>query len=114
MNPTLKERVRSIRLQADMSEGFCAGAVNHASYLVNMSPSTTIDLQIPEEIWRGESVDYSILQIFGCLAYSLVDNQKRINWSSSLRSVSSSSSPKVSRVSDFRIPRKRAPLPAEM
>jgi len=49
------------RLHADMSEGFWAEAVNHASYLVNMSPSTTIDLQIPEEIWRGEFVDYSTL-----------------------------------------------------
>jgi len=51
--------------------------VNHASYLVNMSPLTAIDLQIPEEIWRGESVDYSTLRIFGCPAYSLVDSQKR-------------------------------------
>ena len=50
MNRTLTERARSIRLQADMSEGFWAEAVNHASYLVNRSPSTTIDLQIPEEI----------------------------------------------------------------
>jgi len=60
-----------------MSEGFWAEAVNHASYLVNMSPSTVIDLQISEEIWRGESVDYSTLQIFCCPAYSLVDCQKK-------------------------------------
>jgi len=39
MNQTLKERARSIRLQANMLEGFWAEAVNHASYLVNMSPS---------------------------------------------------------------------------
>ena len=42
---------RSIRLQVDMSEGFRAEAVNHASYVVNMSLSTIIDLQIPKEIW---------------------------------------------------------------
>jgi len=77
MNWTLIERARSIRLQLDMVEGFWAEAVNHASYLVNMSPSTVIDLQIPDEIWRGESVDYSTLQIFGCPVYSLVDSQKR-------------------------------------
>jgi len=58
MNQTLIECARSIRLQADMSVGFWAEAVNHASYLVNMSPSTAIDLQIPEEIWREVSVDY--------------------------------------------------------
>ena len=77
MNWTLTERACSIRLQADMSEGFWAEAVNHTSYLVNMSPSIAIDLQIPEVIWRGESVDYSTLQIFCCLAYNLVDSQKK-------------------------------------
>ena len=50
MNWTLTERACSIRLQADMSEEFSVEAVNHASYLVSMSPSTAIDLQIPEEI----------------------------------------------------------------
>jgi len=47
MNQTLTECARSIRFQADMLEGFWAKAVNHASYLVNISPSTAIDLQIP-------------------------------------------------------------------
>jgi len=51
MNQILAERACSIRLQADMSKGFWAEAVNHASYLVNMSPLTYIDFQIPEEIW---------------------------------------------------------------
>ena len=50
MNRTLTERARTIKLQADMSEGLWAEAVNHVSYLVNMSPSITIDLQIPEDI----------------------------------------------------------------
>ena len=51
--------------------------MNHASYLVNMSPLTAIILQIPEEIWRGESVYYSTLQFFGCPTYCMVDNQKK-------------------------------------
>ena len=61
MNQILTEHARSIRLHADMSEGFWAEAVNHASYLVNMSPSIAINLQIPEKVWQGESVDYSTL-----------------------------------------------------
>ena len=48
MNQTVRERDYSIRLQADVSEG--AEAVNHASYLVNISPLIAIDLQTPEEI----------------------------------------------------------------
>jgi len=66
MNQTLKERARSIRLQADMSEGFSAETANHVSYLVNRSPSTGVDLQMPEEIWQGKSMDYSTLRIFSC------------------------------------------------
>jgi len=50
INGILSECARSIWLQADMSEGFWAETVNHASYLVNRSPSTVVDLQIPEEI----------------------------------------------------------------
>ena len=114
MNRILTECTRSIRLQADMSEGFLGETVNHAIYLVNMSPSTAIDLQIPEEIWRGVSVDYSTLRIFSCSAYSFVDSQKKNKLESKSKKLSSSGSPKESRVSDFGIPRKGAPLPTEM
>ena len=64
MNQTFTERVRSMRLQANMSEGFWAEAMSHACYLVNMSLSTAVDLQIPEEISRGESMD---IQPYGFL-----------------------------------------------
>src|SRR3954466_14186058 len=60
-----------------MQEGLWAEAVNHAAYLINRSPSIAIDLQTPEEIWRGEAVDYSTLRIFGRPAYSLVDSHKK-------------------------------------
>ena len=50
MNQILTERARSIRLWADMSEGFWAEAVNHVNYLINMSLSLTIDLQSSKEI----------------------------------------------------------------
>ena len=53
MNQTLTKRACSIRLHAGMLEGFWAEVVSHACYLANMSPSTAIDLQISEEIWRG-------------------------------------------------------------
>jgi len=59
-----------------MSEGFWAEAVGHACYLVNRPTFTAVNIQILEEIWRGESVNYSILRIFGYLMYNLVDSQK--------------------------------------
>jgi len=61
MNWTLIERARSIRLHVDMSEVFWEEVVSHSSYLVNKLSFIDVDLQIPEEIRKGESVDYSIL-----------------------------------------------------
>ena len=94
MNRILTECACNIILQADISEGFWAEAVNHASYPVNMSPSTAIDLQIPEKIWREESVDYPTLRIFSCSAYSFVDSQKKNKLESKSKKLSSSGSPK--------------------
>ena len=51
-------------------------AVLTACYLVNRSPHTSIDFQIPEEVWSGNPVDYSILRIFGCLVFAHVNNEK--------------------------------------
>ncbi|VVA33335.1 PREDICTED: Retrovirus-related Pol poly from [Prunus dulcis] len=49
MNRTLMECERSMRIYADLSEAFWAEAVNHASYLVNMSPSKSLDFKCAEE-----------------------------------------------------------------
>jgi len=56
---------------------FWAKAINVTCYVVNLAPSITINLKIPEEEWLGEKVNYSRLKIFGCLAYALVDGSKR-------------------------------------
>ena len=50
VNQILTEHASSIILQVDIAEGFWTETVNHASYLVNRSPSTASNLQIPEEI----------------------------------------------------------------
>jgi len=50
--------------------------VSDACYLVSRSISTAINLHIPDEIWPGESVDYSTLWIFGYPVYSMADSQK--------------------------------------
>jgi len=43
---------------------------------VNRSPNTSIDFQIPEEVWSGYSVEYSVLRIFGCLVFAHVNDGK--------------------------------------
>ncbi|GKV29673.1 hypothetical protein SLEP1_g59547 [Rubroshorea leprosula] len=76
MNRTLLERARCMLSNARLSKDFWAEAVNHASYLVNRSPSTAIRLKTPEELWLGSPADYSQLRIFGCPVYAHVRDGK--------------------------------------
>ena len=55
---------------------FWAEAINIACYLVNISPSTTINCKTLEEMWSGSRINYSILCVFGCLAYTHVNKGK--------------------------------------
>jgi len=57
-------------------KAFCTEAVSTACNLVNQSPHTSIDFQIPEEVWSGNPVDYSMLRIFGCPVFSHVNDGK--------------------------------------
>lgn len=61
MNRTLIERDRCIRIHASLPESFWAEAVNHASYLVNRSPSRYLDYKCAEEVWFNKSVDYILI-----------------------------------------------------
>jgi len=49
---------------------------NTACYLINHSPSTTIDCKTPYEVWFGTPADYSFLKTFSCPAYCHVNDGK--------------------------------------
>jgi hypothetical protein len=72
MNKTLLERARSMLSNAKLQQELWAEAVSTTCYLVNRSPSTTIECKIPEEVWTGHPCDYSNLKVFGCEAYALI------------------------------------------
>ena len=77
MNRTLMERAKSMISNANLQKELWAEAVSTTCYLVNRSPSVAIDCKIPEEVWTGQSCDYSHLRIFGCDAYSLIPKNQR-------------------------------------
>eukprot|EP00253_Pinus_taeda_P021000 PITA_21000 len=77
MNQNLMERSRSMISNANLQKELWAEAVSTACYLVNKSHSVVIDCKIPEEVWTGQSCDYSHLRIFGCDAYSLIPKNQR-------------------------------------
>ncbi|GJX92245.1 retrotransposon protein, putative, ty1-copia subclass [Tanacetum coccineum] len=47
-----------------------------AAYLINRSPSTTIEKKTLMEMWSGHPSDYGVLRIFSCVAYSHVKQGK--------------------------------------
>ena len=69
MNRTLAEKARCMRLNARLPKVFWVETVNTISFIINRSPSSTIDFKIPKEVWLGRPIDYSSLKIFGCPAY---------------------------------------------
>nr|GEW86344.1 retrovirus-related Pol polyprotein from transposon TNT 1-94 [Tanacetum cinerariifolium] len=49
--------------------GLAEQATCTAAYLINTSPSTSIEKKTPMEMWLGHSSDYGMLRIFGCVLY---------------------------------------------
>ena len=77
MNRTLLERTRAMLRTARLPKSFWAEAVKTASYVINRSPSTAIDLRTPMEMWNGKPVNYSSLHVFGCPVYVMYKSQER-------------------------------------
>ena len=65
-----------MRLYVSLPKEFWVEVVNTVSYLVNRSPSTTIDFKTPQEVWYDTSFDYSSLRIFDCPTYAHVNDGK--------------------------------------
>ncbi|GKA22944.1 retrotransposon protein, putative, ty1-copia subclass, partial [Tanacetum coccineum] len=40
------------------------------AYLINRSPSTSLEKKTPMDLWSGHPANYEMLRIFGCVAYS--------------------------------------------
>ena len=46
-------------------------------YINNRSSHVVLDEKTPEEVFTGEKLDISHIQIFGCLAYIHIPKEKR-------------------------------------
>ncbi|KAK9078793.1 hypothetical protein SSX86_002851 [Deinandra increscens subsp. villosa] len=76
MNRTLLNKVRCMLHSSGLPKSFWAEAVVTATYLVNRSPSTAIEMKTPMEMWTGAKQDYSTLRVFGTVAYAHVKEGK--------------------------------------
>nr|GEW34573.1 retrotransposon protein, putative, Ty1-copia subclass [Tanacetum cinerariifolium] len=57
-------------------DSFWAEAMAMASYLINRSPSIVLKKKTPMDLWSGHLANYEMLKIFGCVAYSHVNQGK--------------------------------------
>ena len=48
-----------------------------ACYLVNISPSSALDDNTPQEVWTGKEPSLTHLKVFGCDAYVQVPKENR-------------------------------------
>ncbi|KAD6795292.1 hypothetical protein E3N88_06188 [Mikania micrantha] len=72
MNRTLLNKVRCLLSNSGLPKRFWAEALNTSAYLINRSPSSTIGMLTPMEKWSGSKADYSVLRVFGFVAYAHV------------------------------------------
>ena len=72
------EKVRSM-LQSNygLEKHFWVEAVNISFYMINRSPTTTLDGVIPEEVWTNRKENYSHLKVFGCEAFVHIPKDNR-------------------------------------
>ena len=61
---------------AKLLKSFWAKAASTTCFMINWSPSISINEKTQIEVWSGTPVVYSDLNVFGCPAYGRVDNGK--------------------------------------
>ncbi|KAA0041875.1 Retrovirus-related Pol polyprotein from transposon TNT 1-94 [Cucumis melo var. makuwa] len=75
-NRTIMERTRCLLTNASLPLKFWGEATQTACYLINMSPSTTLNLKTPQEVWTGKASSLEHLRVFGCTTYAHVKDGK--------------------------------------
>ncbi|GKC19830.1 retrovirus-related pol polyprotein from transposon TNT 1-94 [Tanacetum coccineum] len=75
-NNICKESGIARHLTSGLPDSFWAEATVTAAYLINRSPSTALEKKTPMDLWSGHPANYEMLRIFGCVAYSHVNQGK--------------------------------------
>jgi transposase InsO family protein len=77
MNMTLMENARSMLSSAGLGQELWVEAVGTSCYMVNRSPSSTLDDKNPHEVWSGKQPSLQHIRVFGCDAYVHVPKENR-------------------------------------
>jgi hypothetical protein len=77
MNKMLMEKARCMFSGVRLGKEFWVEAVGIACYLVNRSPSSTLDDKTPQEVWTGKKPSLTHLKVFGYEAYVHVPKENK-------------------------------------
>ena len=76
MNRTLMEKVRCMLNESGLGEEYWAEAAATAAYVINRSPSSAIDHNVPEELWLNRKPGYKHMRKFGSVCFVHHDQGK--------------------------------------
>ena len=63
--------------ESSLPKNLWAEAVNTAVYLINRSPASAVNFEIPEEIWCARNVSVNHLKVFGSKCVIHIPKNKR-------------------------------------
>lgn len=72
---------RALKIHANMPTRYWGFCVMHAVYLINLSPSPTINHKTPHELLYCKAPNYHNLRVFGCQAFALDNNPHKAKFS---------------------------------
>ncbi|KAK8926157.1 hypothetical protein KSP39_PZI018485 [Platanthera zijinensis] len=85
MNQTLMERIRCMLSESKLPGMFWGEALLTAAHVINLSPSSALQEDVPDRVWYGKDPSYSHLRVFGCKAFVHVPRDERSKLDSKTR-----------------------------
>ena len=76
-NRTIVEMTRSMLQSKELSNMYWAEAIRTSVYILNRCPTYSLDGITPYEGWYGKKPNVKHFQVFGCLAYAHIPDEKR-------------------------------------
>jgi hypothetical protein len=75
---------KTMLLDAQLSHGYWAEAINTASYIRNRLPSRALQNRSPTEVWYERKPNVSNFRVFGCIAYAHISKKHRSKFDSNI------------------------------
>jgi transposase InsO family protein len=76
-NHTIMNMERSLLKEKCLSNTFWAKEAACSVYLLNRSPTTSINMKVPQEAWSGIKINVVHITTFGCITFTHIPSELR-------------------------------------